>query len=157
MVISIYTIYQSRWVQLRLSVITVTPYQGGDCVMVKQHRLDPECGGEVNFSWVHDFMFLRWKRMRARQETVLLLFQSARFSQHVHDQYTFFPHAYLWYRSRRSTVQDKRVPRPSFRCFIDLKIHWRWKPYHKQCIWSIRTYTLKLHTGNHVAKPTFFT
>ena len=27
--------------------------------------------------------------MRARQETVLLLFQSARFSQHVHDQYTF--------------------------------------------------------------------
>ena len=21
--------------------------QGGDCVMVKQHRLDPECGGEV--------------------------------------------------------------------------------------------------------------
>merc|ERR1719195_1373494 len=23
------------------------PEQGGDCVMVKQHRLDPECGGEV--------------------------------------------------------------------------------------------------------------
>merc|ERR1719264_1706388 len=23
------------------------PDQGGDCVMVKQHRLDPECGGEV--------------------------------------------------------------------------------------------------------------
>jgi len=23
------------------------PEQGGDCIMVKQHRLDPECGGEV--------------------------------------------------------------------------------------------------------------
>ena len=54
--------------------------------MVKQHRLDPECGGEVlyidesPYFCMSDSLPARWKRMRARQiEIVLLLSQSARY------------------------------------------------------------------------------
>ena len=71
--------------------------QGGDCVMVKQHRLDPECGGEVTFSFLlslyeSDFNSIRWRRMRAVQpiEIALLLFQSARFSQDKNDLHCNF-------------------------------------------------------------------